>query len=76
MAKVCEMCGKSTMYGHNIQHKAKGKWRYKAPRSNRTFKPNLTKVTLVDDEGNKTKVTICMKCYKRLRKEAEEENNS
>jgi len=59
------------MHGHNIQHKAKGKWRYKAPKSNRTFKPNLTSIKLEDENGNLFKVTVCMKCYKRLRKEAE-----
>jgi large subunit ribosomal protein L28 len=71
MAKVCHMCGKSTIAGKNIQHKHSEGWRYKAPRTNRQFKPNLKKIKLEVD-GKPTKVRICMKCYKRLRKEAAE----
>ncbi len=71
MAKVCHMCGKSTIAGKNIQHKHSEGWRYKAPKTNRQFKPNLKKIKLEVD-GKPTKVRICMKCYKRLRKEASE----
>jgi ribosomal protein L28 len=76
MARVCYICSKSTVAGHNIQHKAKGKWRYKAPKSNRVFKPNLKKIKLEDEEGNRMTVRICMKCYKRLRKDEEEAQKS
>jgi large subunit ribosomal protein L28 len=71
MAKVCYMCGKSTIAGKNIQHKHSEGWRYKAPRTNRQFKPNLKKIELEVD-GKPKKVRICMKCYKRLRKEEAE----
>ncbi len=75
MAKVCDMCGKTTIFGHNIQHKGKkSKWRYKAPRTNRKFKPNLKKHKIYDEDGNYVEtISICMKCYKRMRKEQEEE---
>jgi large subunit ribosomal protein L28 len=67
MAKECYICGKSTKAGKNIQHKHSEGWRYKAPKTNRKFKPNFKKITLEVD-GKPKKVTICMKCYKRLRK--------
>ncbi|MCD4756479.1 50S ribosomal protein L28 [bacterium] len=71
MSKVCYICKKSTIAGKRIQHKHAGGWRFKAPKTNRVFKPNLKKVSLEVD-GKKKRVTICMKCYKRLRKEVSE----
>lgn len=65
------MCGKSTIAGKNIQHKHSEGWRYKAPRTNRQFKPNLKNIELEVD-GETKKVRICMKCYKRLRKDEAE----
>jgi ribosomal protein L28 len=70
MAKVCELCEKSTAAGRRIQHHHSIGWKYKAPRSIRAFKPNLRKIK-VDAEGDVQSITVCMKCYKRLRKEAE-----
>ncbi len=70
MAKYCEICEKQTVAGHRIQHHHSIQWRFKAPKSNRAFKPNLKKVDL-DVDGKIMKATICMKCYKKLRKEAE-----
>ena len=71
MSKVCYICEKSTRAGKRIQHKHSEGWKYKAPRSNRTFKPNLKKIKL-EVNGKMMKVPVCMKCYKRLRKEASE----
>jgi large subunit ribosomal protein L28 len=70
MSKVCYICGKSTVAGKNIQHKHSEGWRYKAPKTNRTFKPNLKKIKL-DINGKPMKVSVCMKCYKKLRQEQE-----
>jgi large subunit ribosomal protein L28 len=69
MSKVCEICGKSTVAGNRIQHKHSVGWRYKAPKSKRTFKPNLRNVE-VEVDGKATKLSSCMKCYKKLRNEA------
>lgn len=71
MSKVCYICEKSTIAGKNIQHKHAKGWRFKAPRTNRQFKPNLKKIEL-EVNGKNQKVSICMKCYKRLRKESGE----
>jgi large subunit ribosomal protein L28 len=70
MSKVCYICEKSTVAGKNIQHRHAGGWRYKAPKTNRTFKPNLKKVNL-EVNGKPMKVSVCMKCYKKLRRELE-----
>jgi large subunit ribosomal protein L28 len=70
MAKQCEVCAKSTVAGKRIQHHHSIGWRFRAPRTNRTFKPNLKVARVQFEEGGDTeKVKVCMKCYKRLRKE-------
>jgi ribosomal protein L28 len=69
MSKVCDICGKSTVAGNRIQHKHSIGWRYKAPKSKRKFRPNLRTIEVELDDTVK-KVSACMKCYKRLRKEA------
>ncbi|NLZ24541.1 50S ribosomal protein L28 [Candidatus Dojkabacteria bacterium] len=71
MAKVCQLCGKSTLSGRRIQHHHSIGWKYKAPKTTRTFKPNLRKIK-ADIDGDIKSITVCMKCYKRLRKEAQE----
>ncbi|HPQ78937.1 MAG TPA: 50S ribosomal protein L28 [Candidatus Dojkabacteria bacterium] len=68
MSKICELCGKSTVSGNRIQHKHSVGWRYKAPKTKRVFRPNLRNVN-VEIDGTPTKVNICMKCYKQLKKE-------
>jgi large subunit ribosomal protein L28 len=71
MAKTCEMCGKGTVAGKRIQHHHSIQWRMKAPKTNRVFKPNLRNVK-VDLDGKVQTLTICMKCYKRMRKDQPE----
>jgi len=66
MSKFCELCAKTTVAGHRIQHHHSVGWRYKAPKSKRVFKPNVRKVTL-DVEGKLIRAVVCMKCYKKLR---------
>ncbi len=75
MSKECIICSKSTIAGRSIQHKHSVGWRYKAPRSIRQFKPNLRSVDLEID-GKEANVKICMKCYKKLRKEADEKESA
>lgn len=71
MAKVCEICGKSTTAGRSIQHHHSIGWKYKAPRSTRTFKPNLRKIK-ADVDGDIQNIYVCMKCYKKLKKEIQD----
>lgn len=66
MARVCEVCTKSTVAGRNTQHHSSIQWRYRAPRTTRVFKPNL-RTTQVMTESKEKKATVCMKCYKKMR---------
>ena len=59
----CEICRKSTSYGHNIRHKHSGRWERKAPRTNRTFKANVQNKTLIIG-GIPLRVKICTRCLR------------
>jgi large subunit ribosomal protein L28 len=58
MAK-CSTCGKATTFGH--------KRSFSQHATNRTFKPNLQKVSLME-KGRMVKKTLCAKCIKTLGK--------
>lgn len=66
MARVCEVCTKSTVAGRNTQHHSSIQWRYRAPRTVRVFKPNLRTAQVITENKEK-KATVCMKCYKKMR---------
>ncbi len=59
MSKVCEICGKGKMGGHNVSHSNR--------KSNRTFEVNLQKTTMVID-GKEQSVRACTKCIKTSKK--------
>ena len=56
MAK-CDSCGKTTTFGHNRSFSLRA--------TQRTFKPNLQKITVVED-GRKVQKTLCTKCIKTM----------
>ena len=56
MAK-CDNCGKTTTFGHNRSFSLRA--------TNRTFKPNLQNITIVEN-GKKVKKTLCAKCIRTL----------
>lgn len=56
MSKVCEVCGKAPVAGRSISHSHRV--------SNRTFRPNVQKVTIKDQNGVVRKANICTKCLK------------
>jgi len=58
MAK-CEMCGKTTTFGHNRSFSMRA--------TNRKFKPNLQKVSVYEN-GEKVSKLLCSKCIKTLAK--------
>ena len=60
MAK-CNHCGKATTFGHNRSFSQRA--------TNRTFKPNLQKVSVMEN-GRLVKKTLCAKCIKTLGKSA------
>ena len=48
MSKVCEFCGKHAVAGHSISHSNRV--------VNRTFKPNIQRVTVVVDGHRRKRV--------------------
>lgn len=58
MAK-CEICGKTTTFGHNRSFSQRA--------TNRPFYPNLQRVTLFVD-GVKVRKTLCTKCIRNMSK--------
>lgn len=75
MARECEITGKKTAFGGNKKHRrgksgSGGVWAYKAPNTNRTWKPNLRKVK-VEINGQTKRIKVSMKAYKKMRKLAE-----
>ncbi len=58
MAK-CEICGKTTTFGHNRSFSLRA--------TNRPFYPNLQRVTVYVD-GVKAQKTLCTKCIRNMSK--------
>ena len=55
MSKVCEICGKAPVAGRSISHSHRV--------SNRTFRPNIQKITVKVD-GTVKRANVCTKCMK------------
>ena len=60
MAK-CAHCGKTTTFGHNRSFSLRA--------TNRAFRPNLQKVTVMEG-GRKVQKVLCAKCIRTLVKTA------
>ncbi len=59
MAK-CELCGKKPSFGHNVS--------FSKRRTNRMWKPNVQKATVMDVEGKPVQVKICTQCIRTMSK--------
>jgi len=57
----CNRCGKTTTFGHNRSFSQRA--------TNRKFKPNLQKVTLLE-HGRLVRKTLCARCIKTYGKSA------
>ncbi|MDH3457296.1 MAG: 50S ribosomal protein L28 [Gemmatimonadota bacterium] len=55
MARVCEICGKGPVYGHNVSH-ANNK-------TNRRWYPNLQRVRAIVD-GKVRRIRVCTQCIR------------
>lgn len=55
MSKVCEICGKKAMRGHNVSHAHNV--------TNRRFNPNLQRVRALKG-GQVKKMVVCTSCIK------------
>lgn len=67
----CYHCGKGVLFGRSHTHHrgvAGGRWKKRAPKTQRLFKPNLHKVSITINNVKK-KVKLCMKCLKRVKKD-------
>ena len=67
----CYNCGKGVLYGRSHTHKrgvAGGRWKKRAPKTQRIFEPNLQAVKIVE-AGLEKRVKLCTKCLKRVRKD-------
>lgn len=56
MSQVCDFCGKHAVAGRSISHSQR--------KVNRTFKPNIQRVTVVVD-GQRKKMNVCSRCLKK-----------
>ncbi len=70
----CYYCEKGIIFGRTHTHHrgvAGGRWKKRAPKKERVFKPNLQAVKII--EGSKTlRVKLCAKCIKRIKKDLKE----
>ncbi|MCH8939254.1 MAG: 50S ribosomal protein L28 [Gemmatimonadetes bacterium] len=55
MARVCEICGKGPVFGHNVSH-ANNK-------TNRRWYPNLQRVRAIID-GAPRRIRVCTRCIR------------
>lgn len=54
MARVCYVCGKRPQTGNNVSHANN--------RSRRRWLPNLQRVKIITDEGERRRVRVCTSC--------------
>ena len=56
MARVCEICGKKTIFGRNVSHAHNV-----TPRS---YLPNLQKVRVAIEGGGTRRARVCTRCLR------------
>lgn len=69
MAYMCDSCGKSTVYGRQSTHHrgvAGKRWKKRAQKTLRTFRPNLQKATILLD-GKSVQMKLCTDCIKKFK---------
>lgn len=74
MAFKCALCGKGIMIGRSHTHHpgvAGGRWKKRAPKTRKIFKPNLHSARVVID-GVRKKVRLCTKCLRIAKKPQKE----
>jgi large subunit ribosomal protein L28 len=69
MARVCEVCGKSTQMGNSVAHRGKAKYLGGVGTkvtgiSRRQFKPNLQRVRVTTSGGATKTVRVCAQCIR------------
>jgi large subunit ribosomal protein L28 len=56
MARVCEVCGKKTVFGHSISHAHNV--------TNRSWQPNLQRVRVRLERGGTRRMRVCTRCIR------------
>ncbi len=70
----CYHCEKGALYGRSHTHHrgvAGGRWKKRAPKTQRIFLPNLQPIMILE-EGVEKRVKLCNKCLKRVKKDLNE----
>ena len=71
MAYMCDNCGKGIVHGRQSTHKrgvAGKRWKKRAQKTARTFKPNLQKIAVIVS-GKKIQMKLCTSCISRFIKD-------
>lgn len=71
MAYMCDNCGKTIVSGRQSTHGrgvAGKRWKKRAEKTLRTFKPNLQKIAVFVN-GKKAQMKLCTSCISKFRKE-------
>ena len=55
MSGKCDVCGKTSVFGHNVS--------FSKRRTNRMFKPNVHRKTMIVN-GEPKKVNVCTRCMR------------
>lgn len=69
MAMKCTMCNKGRMVGKQHKHHpgvAGGRWKKRAPKTQKIFKPNLHSARILVGNNYK-KMKLCTKCLRRAK---------
>ncbi|HJX38957.1 MAG TPA: 50S ribosomal protein L28 [Anaerolineae bacterium] len=61
MARVCDICGRGTRFGHSVSHANN--------RTNRSWQLNLHRKTISDGETTR-QVRLCTRCLRTLSKQS------
>lgn len=56
MARICEVCGKKPVFGHNVSHAHNV--------TNRVWIPNLQRVRVQVPGGNAQRKRVCTRCLR------------
>ncbi len=69
MARVCEVCGKSTQMGNAVETRGKAKYLGGVGTkltgiSRRKFKPNLQRVKVTTSNGTNKTMRVCVGCIR------------
>ena len=73
MARICEICKKSTGVGASQKHRrgvAGKRWKKHVTPTPRLFRANIQTITIVE-KGRKRLTKLCAKCIKRRKKNAD-----